>query len=262
MSDAIGETMNFREPQWEDGSEAELGGVTCRFASHTYLSALATVWVYPVTVVDPEYIDSEAANSCKTYDNTCVISDVFGDAWVGASVYAQDAAQKIDGLRPVLEEIGARADAAPPPEPGPRAGWWMPTPTCDTLAASLSAAGVSATASDDRPSQIPSFTGGPIERGCTIDVTVGEDSWSARIVLRAGAGGGVESVLASDAEARIERDGRTFAAAGYQYPIDGGPGLLLGTDGVNLVELLRNHEMVNTELDERLLVAILDALAE
>jgi hypothetical protein len=47
MSEAMGEEMNVWEPLWLDGADAELGGVECRWASAEYLSAFATVWVYP-----------------------------------------------------------------------------------------------------------------------------------------------------------------------------------------------------------------------
>lgn len=260
LSEAMGEPMNFREPAWPDGSEEGLGGVTCRFASDEYLSSFATVWVYPVEVIDGTYIGSDVAESCETYESTCVISGVFGDVWVGLSVYSTGAEQRIDGLRPILADIGDRADAQPVPQPGAREGWWAPTPTCEEVAGSLTDAGISASASGDRPAEEPTFSDGILERGCTIDVVLGDDSRPATFLLRSGAGDGLDAVLAKDPDARIEYEDRTFAAAGDQYPVDGGPGLLLGSDGVNLVELLRGHQADDTQIDAQLLDAILVAV--
>lgn len=260
LSAAIGEAMHYWAPAWTEDSSAELGGVSCGWVSDEYLSAFANVWAYPVEVIDEEYVDGEAGNSCHTDQPLCVASAVFDDVWVGVSVYSSSAAEQIESLRPLLADIGARAEAGPAPIPGPREGWWTPVPTCEALASALGDAGIDAVATDDRANGWIRFAGGPLSRGCTLSTTIDGQTADATVVLRAGAGGGVEDVIAQDPDARVDHAGRTFASAAEQFPVDGNPGLLLGTDGVNLVELSRRDFDGGAQTDAVLLDAILTAL--
>lgn len=258
---AMGEAMRFWEPAWTESSDSQLGGVTCSWTSDEYLAAFATVWAYPVEVIDAEYVTGDASNSCDADESRCTASAVFGDVWVGVNVYSDTAASQIEALRPVLADIGARAEDAPTPIPGAREGWWSPVPTCEDLASALSEDGIDAVSSEDRGSGWIDFAGGPLTRGCTLRTTIGHQSSDALVVLRAGAGEGVDAVIAQTPEARIDHAGRTFAAASEQFPIDGNPGLLLGSDGVNLIELMRRDWDGATQTDALFLDAMLTALA-
>ena len=260
ISAAMGEEMAFWEPTWVDGADAGLGGVQCGWTSEQYLSGFTTVWAYPVSVLDPAYVSGAASNSCDAVDPICTVSEVFGDTWVGMQAYSDTAAQQIENLRPVLAEIGERATHAPTPTPGSLEGWWSPVVTCEELAATLTDGGVPSTSTDDRPASAPVFVDGPRSRGCSIDVTIQGEQRSVALYMDAGAGDGMDSVLTLDPSQRIEYDGRTFASAAEQYQIDGNPGLLLGSDGVNLVSLLRGDWDGGTMLDAPILAAVLTAL--
>ncbi|MFJ4224789.1 hypothetical protein [Microbacterium sp. NPDC089695] len=256
----MGEDMSFWEAAWVDGADAGMGGVRCAWTSDQYLSGFATVWAYPAAVLDPAYVSGDASNSCETEEPFCTISQVFGDTWVGVQVYSDWSAEQIERMRPVLAGIGERVSEYPTPMAGDLAGWWLPVVTCEQLASALSEAGVPSTATDDRPVPGPVFVDGPRARGCTIDVTIQGEQRTATIHLDAGAGGGLDSVLALDPSQRVDVDGRTFAYAGEQYPLDGNPGLILGSDGVNLVSILRGDWDGATALDAPILAAVLSAL--
>lgn len=260
ISVAMGEEMHFWEPLWVDGSQNGLGGVRCGWLSGEYLSGFTTIWVYPLSMLDPEYVAGEAANSCSAEDPTCMISGSFGDAWVGVQAYSDRASEQIEDLRPVLAGIGERVAAESAPVPGPLAGWWMPVPTCDDVASALSENGIPATATDDRPASAPVSVSGPLDRGCSIDIEIQGERRIATLTLTAGAGAGVESALGIDGATSIDYNGRTFVGAPEQYPIDGNPGLLLGTDGTNLVSLLRGDSEVTPALDAPILDALLTAV--
>lgn len=261
LSAAMDQEMSFWEPQWVTGADAELGGVTCGWVSTEYAAAFATVWAYPVDALDPAFISNDAANSCAVDEPRCVISGVFGETWIGVSAYSDRSSEQIEMMRPLLAEIGERAAAfAPQPLAGSRAGWWTPVPSCEDIAASLSAGGTPSMATDDRPTELPQFVGGPVSRGCSIEIEKDGEAHVATVYLNAGAGAGLDSVLTLDPSARVDYEARTFATASEQYPIDGNPGLLLGTDGVNLVQLLRNGEADATARDAALLDTILTAL--
>lgn len=260
LSAAMGEEMTFWEPAWVDGAEDGLGGVRCGWVSDEYLSGFATIWAYPLSVLDPAYVGGEASNSCSAHESSCVVSGVFGDTWVGVQAYSSRAQEQIERLSPVLAAIGARAAESKAPVPGPRENWWMPVATCEQVASSLTDAGMPARATDDRPAGGPLFVGGPRDRGCTMDVSVQGEQRVAILYLSAGAGSGVASVLSLDPSQRVEFEGQTFANAGEQYPLDGNPGLLLGTDGVNLVSMLRGDADGQPALDAPILAAVLAAL--
>lgn len=263
LSVAMDEDMSFWEPKWVTGAEGELGGVTCGWVSSEYAAGFATLWAYPVDVLDQAFIADDAADSCGAEPRTCVISGVFGETWIGMSVYSDRSGEQIEMMRPLLAEIGGRAAAfEPEPLAGPRVGWWTPVPSCEELASSLTAGGLPSVATDDRPRELPQFVGGPVARGCSIEIETDGEARVATLYLSAGAASGLDSVLALDPSARVDYESRTFATASEQYPIDGNAGLLLGTDGVNLVELLRSGEDDATTRDAALLDAILDALED
>lgn len=260
VSAAMGEAMAFWEPQWVDGADAELGGVRCGWVSGEYLSGFTTIWVYPESVLDAGYVGGDASNSCATEESSCIVSAVFDGTWVGVQAYSSNASTQIENLRPVLDDIGARVTESGVPTPGPREGWWLPVVGCAELATALTDGGVPATAVDDRPSAGPVFVNGPRNRGCTIDLTIDGTQRVATLHLDAGAGAGLDSVLSLDPSQRVGYEGHTFARAGEQYPIDGNPGLLLGSDGVNLVSLLRGDVDGGPEVDAPILAAVLAAL--
>lgn len=109
LSTAMDQEMSFWEPQWVSGADAELGGVTCGWVSTEYAVAFATVWAYPVDALDPAFISNDAANSCAVDEPHCVISDVFGETWIGVSAYSDRSSEQIEMMRPLLAEIGGRA---------------------------------------------------------------------------------------------------------------------------------------------------------
>ena len=257
---AMGEAMSFWEPAWEDGADAELGGLRCGWTSDQYLSGFATVWVYPVAVLDPTYVSGEESNSCQTADPICMASEVFGGTWVGVQAYSNTAATQIERLRPLLADIGDRVAESAPPVPGPRQGWWLPVATCEELAASLTTDGFPSTSTDDRPATGPVFVDGPRSRGCSLNMEIEGEERGVTLLLDAGAGRGVEAVLTRDPSQRIDFEGRTFANAPEQYPLDGNPGLIIGSDGVNLVSVLRSDGDGQAALDAPILAALLKAL--
>ncbi|WP_217183568.1 hypothetical protein [Streptomyces sp. AC495_CC817] len=261
MSDGVGQTMNAWEPRWQDGANQTLGGVTCLWASEKYLSAFATVHVFPVEAIDPEYIESDAANGCAADAAECTTSGVFGDVWVAAVVRSDRPAEDVEGLASVVQDIGARAEAQPRPVPGARDGWWGPVPTCDDLQAGLVAGGLTATATEGHSAPGPEFAGGPLFRICTLTATIDGESLSTQAYLRAGAAPAVESALASVPDSRVEYEGRVFANAGEQYLFDGAAGVLIGAAGANLVELDRLGFDIEATGDAKVLAAVIDALS-
>lgn len=260
LTAAMGEQMNSWDPVWEDGAPAKLGGVRCAWTSEQYLSVSAAAWVYPLDVLDADWVVGDGANSCDADTHSCIASAVFGDAWVGIRLSSDRAESLIENARPLVDEIGARLAGEPAPVADARAAWWNAAPTCADLAAALETQGIGLTVQGDYPAAAPAFAGGPLERGCAATATVDGVTFQTHVVLRAGAADGVAAVLALNPGAAVDGGGRTFAVTIEQYPFDGGSGLMLGDDGANLVELsLFNGEP--TAQDPVLLAAILDALA-
>ncbi|MBO9626443.1 MAG: DUF3558 family protein [Microbacterium sp.] len=260
LSNALGRQLKVWSATWDDGADRGLGGVSCNWASGDYPSVFARVEVYPTEVLDVSFVTGAAANGCEADASSCVVSDVFGDVWVGVHVQANGAAGHVDALRPVLADIGARVSTQPDPTPELRADWWGPVPTCADLQTKLAAGGTTATVVEERPATFDMYLDGPLRRTCTLTTTIDGAAYTALVHLRAGAASAVESALATSAEARVEYNGRVFASAGEQYPIDGAVLVLLGAVGPNLVELDRRDFEAGTNRDPKALDAVVAAL--
>lgn len=260
LSEAMGQRMNPWEANWEDGVDAALGGVTCRWVSEEYLAAFVTVHVYPVEVLDADFVASERANGCMVELSECITSRSFGDVWAAVRVSSNASADDVDGVAPLLADIGSRLTSQPRPVPAAREGWWGPAPTCDELQASLVAGGMTATAMEGHLAPPPEFADGPLLRICTLEATIDGERYSTQVYLRAGAAGAVESALAAGSESRVEFEGHVFAATAEQYMIDGASGVLLGAVGPNLVEIDRRDFDGGAKNDAAVLAAIVTAL--
>lgn len=261
VSDALGESMNTWEPQWLDGVDRALGGVECAWSSDAYYSALARLSVYPLDVLDDEYIESEAANGCDADTSTCTASAAFDDVWVTLRVQSESAETRREGMAALIEDVGARAATQPKPVADSRAGWWTPVPTCDRVQKGLEDAAITAVAADVQADDPPMFAGGPFEHSCRLVITIEGSPYETMVHLRSGGGGAVGSAISMIPDARLEFDGREFAMAGEQYPIDGATGVLLGAVGPNLVELDRLDFSTGKEEDAPVLAAIVSALS-
>lgn len=261
LSGAMGQPMHTWEANWEDGVDAALGGVTCRWVSETYLAAFVTVHVYPVGVLDADFVASERANGCMAELSECITSRSFGDVWAAVRVSSNASADDVDGVGPLLDDIGARLASQPRPVPAAREGWWGPAPTCDELQAALVAGGMTATAMEGHLAPPPEFADGPLLRSCALEATIGGERYSTQVYLRAGAAGAVESALAAGSESRVEFEGHVFAATVEQYMIDGASGVLLGAVGSNLVEIDRRDFDGEAKNDAAVLAAIVTALS-
>ncbi len=264
LSDAIGEQMKAWPPLWDSGEYEGMGGASCSWYSEVYTRTYVTIQAFPVEVLNADFIESDAANQCAS-DGSCIASGVYRDVWVGASVRTErvaEASEIRERLRSVVDEIGARATALPRPVPESRAGWWGPVPTCEDVSVALEATGITAAdvaAPTDRP---PLFANEPLARACVISATFDGTPYKTLVHLRSGAAGAVDSVIATTPEWRREVDGRVFAVAPEQYPIDGASGVLLGAVGPNLVELDRvDYSGETPQKDLDVIAAIVTALS-
>jgi len=260
VSEATGETMSVWAASWPDGRDRALGGVTCAWSSEHYLAATVTARVFPVVVMDPEYVPDDPATECDDDPTRCRSAAVFDDVWVEVTVTGDRAAEMTSAIEGLRDGIGARIAAEQAPVPGPRENWWSPVPTCDEIQEGLAGGEITATLTapgDDRPAI---FLGGPLERSCMLAATVDGSDYSTLVTVRAGAGDAVEAVIAADGDARVEHDGHVFATAGEQYAFDGATSVLLGAVGPNLVQLERYDVDGGVQADARVLAAIVGVL--
>lgn len=261
MSEAVGQRMNILSAMWEDGTDRGLGGISCGWTSEDYLAATASARAYPVDVLDPEYVASEAVNGCDAEAHLCVVSEAVDGVWVSVSVRSDHAADMTEGISLALADIHARLSDQPRPVPEARDGWWAPAPTCDELQSELNANGMQSTVAEYYPDGSKVFVDGPLRRSCTLVATVDGTPYSTVVHLRSGAGEAMESARSSSDEAGVEYNGHEFAAVIEQYPMDGAAGVLLGSVGPNLVELDRVGSSEDVQRDASVLDAVIAALA-